>query len=137
MDVAEVKGAEPAPPTACEASPEKAALVREMLVRLADRWTLLVIDALEDEESLRFSQLQQRVEGISQRMLTKTLRQLERDGLVTRKVHPVVPPHVDYSLTPLGLGLSYSLCGLWMWVDGNLEAIDSARGRYDEAQAGS
>jgi len=135
MDVAEVERSKGAVGQPCEASPEKAALVREMLVRLADRWTLLVIDALEDEESLRFSRLQQRVEGISQRMLTKTLRQLERDGLVTRKVHPVVPPHVDYSLTPLGLGLSYSLCGLWMWVGSNLEAIDSARERYDQAQA--
>lgn len=135
MDVVEAERSKGAVRQPCEASPEKAALVREMLVRLADRWTLLVIDALEDEESLRFSRLQQRVEGISQRMLTKTLRQLERDGLVTRKVHPVVPPHVDYSLTPLGLGLSYSLCGLWMWVGSNLEAIDSARERYDEAQA--
>jgi len=135
MDVVEAERSNGAVGQPCQASPEKAALVREMLVRLADRWTLLVIDALEDEESLRFSRLQQRVEGISQRMLTKTLRQLERDGLVTRKVHPVVPPHVDYSLTPLGLGLSYSLCGLWMWVGSNLEAIDNARERYDEAQA--
>lgn len=137
MSVVEAELSKEAARQPCEASPEKAALVREMLVRLADRWTLLVIDALEGEESLRFSRLQQRVEGISQRMLTKTLRQLERDGLVTRKVHPVVPPHVDYSLTPLGLGLSYSLCGLWMWVGGNLEAIDRARERFDVAQGES
>lgn len=131
MGVAEAELPEPATQP-CEVSPENAALVREMLVRLADRWTLMVIEALEDEESLRFSRLQERVVGISQRMLTKTLRQLERDGLVTRTVHPVVPPHVDYSLTPLGRGLSYSLCGLWVWVDRNLQEIDRARARFDQ-----
>jgi DNA-binding HxlR family transcriptional regulator len=64
-------------------------------------------------------------------MLTKTLRQLERDGLVTRRVHPVVPPRVDYALTPLGSSLGESLCGLWLWVDGHLAEIDSARRTFD------
>lgn len=128
MDAPDVKS--------CEASSEKAALVREMLGRVADKWTLLVIDALDGEEQLRFSRLQERVEGISQRMLTKTLRQLERDGLVTRRVHPVIPPRVDYSLTPLGRSLGESLCGLWMWGDEHLADIDGARRSYDAAAAG-
>jgi len=121
-------------PKACEASAEKTALVREMLGRVADKWTLLVIDALDGEEALRFSRLQERVGGISQRMLTKTLRQLERDGLVTRRVHPVVPPRVDYALTPLGNSLGESLCGLWLWVDAHLAEIDTARRVYDASR---
>jgi DNA-binding HxlR family transcriptional regulator len=121
-------------PKACEASAEKTALVREMLGRVGDKWTLLVIDALDGEEALRFSRLQQRVGGISQRMLTKTLRQLECDGLVTRRVHPVVPPRVDYALTPLGSSLGESLCGLWLWVDAHRAQIDAARRAYDTSR---
>ena len=79
----------------CADSPERDALVREMLVRIADKWTLLVIEALEGEEEMRFSRLRERIEGVSQKMLTKTLRQLERDGLITRRVHATVPPRVD------------------------------------------
>jgi DNA-binding HxlR family transcriptional regulator len=119
----------------CEASAEKTALVREMLGRVGDKWTLLVIDALDGEDALRFSRLQQRVGGFSQRMLTKTLRQLERDGLVTRRVHPVVPPRVEYALTPLGTSLGQSLCGLWLWVDAHLAEIDAARQAYDASRA--
>ena len=70
------------------------ALVREILARIADKWALLVIDALEAERELRFSRLQQRVGSISRKMLTKTLRQLERDGLVMLRVHAMVPPRV-------------------------------------------
>src|SRR5262249_43173314 len=77
-----------------EILPKKVALVREILERIADKWTLLVIDALDGERELRFSRLQQRVGGISHKMLTKTLCQLERDGLVTRRVHAMVPPRV-------------------------------------------
>jgi DNA-binding HxlR family transcriptional regulator len=77
----------------------KEALVREILERVADKWTLLVIDALEGERDVRFTRLRERVGGVSQKMLTKTLRQLERDGLATRRVHAEVPPRVDYTLT--------------------------------------
>src|SRR5262245_36121739 len=87
-------------------------LVRDVLERIADKWTLLVLDALEGGE-LRFTRIREKVGGVSQKMLTKTLRQLERDGLVTRTVHPVVPPHVDYKLTPLGESLAESVCGVW------------------------
>lgn len=105
-------------------------LAREMLVRVADQWTLLVIDALEKGER-RFGQLRQDIPGVSQKMLTKTLRQLERDGLLTRTVHPEVPPRVVYRLTPLGEGLGEAVCGVWLWVEANLEKVEAAREHYD------
>ena len=77
-------------------------LVNELIGRIADKWTLLVLELLEEKGTLRFTRIAEQVEGISQKMLTQTLRQMERDGLVTRTVHPVVPPRVDYALTPLG-----------------------------------
>jgi DNA-binding HxlR family transcriptional regulator len=112
------------------ANDEKEKLAREMLGRVADAWTLLVIDALESGEK-RFGQLRREIQGISQKMLTHTLRQLERDGLVTRTVHPVVPPRVDYRLTPLGESLGEAVCGIWLWVEANLEKVQAARGAYD------
>ena len=77
------------------AAAKKEALVREILERVADKWTLLVIDALEGKTEVRFSRLRERIGGVSQKMLTKTLRQLERDGLLTRRVHAEVPPRVE------------------------------------------
>ena len=94
------------------ASSKKEALVREILERVADKWTLLVIDALEGRREVRFSRLRERIGGVSQKMLTKTLRQLERDGLVTRRIHAEVPPRVDYTLTPLGESLGASVCSV-------------------------
>jgi DNA-binding HxlR family transcriptional regulator len=110
----------------------KEALVHEILTRAADTWTLLVIEALEDGQ-VRFTELRDRIGGVSQKMLTKTLRQLERDGLVTRRVHPVVPPRVDYKLTPLGASLGKSLCGVWRWVDAHMADIERARQAYDRS----
>jgi DNA-binding HxlR family transcriptional regulator len=100
-----------------EASSTKEALVREMLERVADKWTLLVIDALEGQTDVRFSRLRERIGDVSQKMLTKTLRQLERDGLVTRRVHAEIPPRVDYRLTPLGESLGEAVCSMWTWVE--------------------
>ncbi|MFM9846514.1 MAG: winged helix-turn-helix transcriptional regulator [Hyphomicrobiaceae bacterium] len=114
--------------------PKKEAMVREILERIADKWTLLVIDALEGERELRFSRLQERVGGVSQKMLTKTLRQLERDGLVTRRVHATVPPRVDYRLTPMGEKLGEAVCGIWLWVDACSDKILLARRKYDKAR---
>ena len=111
----------------------KEALVHEMLGRVADKWTLLVIDALDSREELRFSRLRERLGGVSQKMLTKTLRQLERDGLVVRRVHAEVPPRVDYRLTPLGVSLGKSLCGLWTWVEANIQNVQRSRRTYDTA----
>lgn len=107
------------------------ALVREMLGLIADRWSLRVIEALADGE-MRFTRLRERLDGVSQKMLTQTLRQLERDGLVTRHVHAEVPPRVDYRLTPLGEGLDEAMCGLWMWAQANLDAVNAARGTFDQ-----
>ena len=115
----------------CDFPPEKRALLHEILERIADKWTLLVIEALDGERELRFSGLQRRVGGVSQKMLTKTLRQLERDGLVTRRVHAAVPPRVDYKLTPLGESLGESVCGLWMWVGKHMREVERARRAYD------
>jgi DNA-binding HxlR family transcriptional regulator len=98
---------------------------------VADKWTLLVIDALGEAGDLRFSRLRERVGGVSQKMLTKTLRKLERDGLVTRRVHAVVPPRVDYRLTPLGESLGEAVCGVWTWAEAHLEDVEQARSAYE------
>jgi DNA-binding HxlR family transcriptional regulator len=113
--------------------PPKEALVHEMLERVADKWTLLVIDALDSRQELRFSRLRERLGGVSQKMLTKTLRQLERDGLVVRRVHAEVPPRVDYRLTPLGVSLGESVCGLWKWVEAHMQDVERSRRRFDSA----
>jgi DNA-binding HxlR family transcriptional regulator len=110
--------------------PKTDELVRDMLVRIADKWTLLVIDVLAEGE-MRFSRLQEQVGGISQKMLTKTLRQLERDGLVTRHVHAVVPPRVDYKLTALGNSLGQAVCGIWIWAEEHLKDVEKARQAFD------
>ena len=114
----------------CACDPRTEDLVRAMLVRLADRWTLRTIEILADGE-MRFSRLRERLGGVSQKMLTQTLRQLERDGLVTRHVHPVVPPHVDYRLTPLGASLGEAICALWIWADEHCDTIEHARAAFD------
>jgi DNA-binding HxlR family transcriptional regulator len=121
------------PAKTSEAAAQKQALVREMLERVADKWTLLVIDELDEAGGeLRFTRLRDRIGGISQKMLTQTLRQLERDGLVTRRVHPVIPPHVDYRLTPLGQSLGEAVCGIWAWVEKHLKDVERSRRAYEQ-----
>jgi len=120
----------------CVITPEREALVRDILGRIADKWTLLVIDALEGEDAVRFSALRQRVGGVSQKMLTKTLRQLERDGLVARHVHPVVPPRVEYRLTALGESLGAAVCSIWVWAGDNIASVEEARRTYDGGMPG-
>ncbi|MER7704516.1 helix-turn-helix domain-containing protein [Kitasatospora sp. NPDC097605] len=104
--------------------------VRQILDRIADKWSLLVI-ALLDRGSLRFTELRREIDGVSQRMLTVTLRQLERDGLVERTVHPVVPPRVDYALTPLGRTLHETVRSLVTWTEAHQREIAAARASYD------
>jgi DNA-binding HxlR family transcriptional regulator len=104
---------------------------------VADKWTLLVIDALDRKRELRFSQLRARIPGVSQKMLTKTLRQLERDGLVIRRVYPEVPPHVTYRLTTLGERLGESVCGIWEWAEAHSASVERARRAYDRARTRS
>jgi len=108
--------------------------VRQILDRIADKWSLLVI-ALLDVRSLRFTELRREIDGISQRMLTVTLRQLERDGLVRRTVHPVVPPRVDYELTPLGATLHDTIEALINWTEEHRQEIAAARDDYDRRAA--
>ncbi|WP_327369263.1 winged helix-turn-helix transcriptional regulator [Streptomyces sp. NBC_01217] len=108
--------------------------VRQILDRVADKWSLLVI-ALLDRRRLRFTQLRREIDGISQRMLTVTLRQLERDGLVERTVHAVVPPRVEYELTPLGGTLHTTIRALVTWTEEHQGEIAVARAAYDAREA--
>ena len=110
-----------------------ACLVRDVLDRVGDKWSVYVIHLLGGG-TMRFSDLRRGIEGISQRMLTVTLRGLERDGLVTRTVYPVVPPRVDYALTPLGETLLEAVCALFNWAEQHRADIDAARVRYDERE---
>ena len=125
--------AEHAPPA--EVDPKVQALVTQLIGRVADKWTMLVLEVLEEHGESRFTQLSRLVEGISQKMLTQTLRQMERDGMVVRTVHAVVPPRVDYRLTALGAGLGAAFCGVWIWAEENLEGVEAARRAFD-ARAG-
>ncbi|CAM5594958.1 winged helix-turn-helix transcriptional regulator [Streptomyces tanashiensis] len=108
--------------------------VRQILDRVADKWSLLVI-ALLDRRVLRFTELKREIDGVSQRMLTVTLRQLERDGLVRRTVHPVVPPRVEYELTPLGGTLHTTIRSLVTWTERHQNEIAAAREAYDAREA--
>jgi DNA-binding HxlR family transcriptional regulator len=108
--------------------------VRQILDRIADKWSLLVI-ALLDNRRLRFTELRREIDGVSQRMLTVTLRSLERDGLVKRTVHPVVPPRVEYELTSLGRTLHTTIQSLVTWTEAHQEEIAQARTAYDTRAA--
>jgi DNA-binding HxlR family transcriptional regulator len=113
-----------------EADADPACELRNILDRIADKWSLLVIYVLADG-TRRFSELRREIDGISQRMLTLTLRQLEREGLVTRTVFPVVPPRVDYELTPLGSTLLDTIQSLVAWAGEHGHEIAAARAAYD------
>ena len=106
-------------------------LVDETIGRVADRWTLLIIEALEEAGPTRFSAIGRTLPGISQKMLTQTLRQMEREGLVLRTAYPEVPPRVEYALTDLGHELAEAFCGVWQWAEKNVARIERARADYD------
>jgi DNA-binding HxlR family transcriptional regulator len=110
------------------------ARVGPILARMGDKWTVLVVMLL-GEGPRRFSEIKRSVDGISQRMLTLTLRNLERDGMVTRTVTPTIPPRVDYALTDLGRSLCVPLFELGQWVRGHLDEIDAAREVFDNNRA--
>ena len=107
--------------------------VRDILDRLGDAWSVLVVLQLEAGPS-RFNALKRQIPGISQRMLTVTLRHLERDGLVTRKVFPTNPPSVEYALTPLGFSLGEALQPLTAWAFEQQGTVNAARQVYDQRQ---
>ncbi|WP_374405912.1 winged helix-turn-helix transcriptional regulator [Pelagerythrobacter sp.] len=111
-------------------SPIQCKAVNDILARVGDKWTMQVVMTLS-AGPVRFNALRRGIDGISQRMLTRTLRALERDGLVAREVTPSVPPRVDYSLTPLGRSLRDPVGVLGGWAMANREEIDEARARFD------
>jgi DNA-binding HxlR family transcriptional regulator len=108
---------------------------RMVLDRIADKWTVLVVSALQSETK-RFTVLRREVGGISQKMLTQTLRGLERDGLVSRTVYPTVPPKVEYALTPLGYTLVKLLDDIRVWAERNIEDVLAAQEAYDNMEVG-
>jgi DNA-binding HxlR family transcriptional regulator len=114
---------------------ERLCFARQILDRIGDKWSIAVIYTLGDTTK-RFTELKREIDGISQRMLTATLRSLERDGLVRRTVHPVVPPRVDYELTDLGRTLFGTVCNLTLWAVHHADDIAEARAEYD-ARPGS
>lgn len=114
--------------------PALEALVRDIIGKIADKWTMLILETLEAHGTLRFTELGHKVGDISQKMLTKTLRQMEADGLITRKVHPVVPPHVDYALTDLGRGLGAAFCSVWVWAETHYDDIEKSRAAFAARQ---
>jgi DNA-binding HxlR family transcriptional regulator len=125
-----------APPVSYpEVAPHVETLVVDIIGKVAAKWTMLILEALEEQGTMRFTTLARLVEGISQKMLTQTLRQMESDGLVCRTIHPVIPPHVDYTLTPLGHSLSAAFCGVWTWAEKHYADVEDARKRYAERQA--
>jgi DNA-binding HxlR family transcriptional regulator len=117
---------------ACDAlSDDDDGLKREVLAHAGNRWSLGIVHALGVAGTLRHAELARRLEGVTQRMLTRSLRHLERDGLIVRRDHGEVPPRVDYTLTPLGRGLLIGMMPLWTWIIDNGSAFRSARDRFD------
>lgn len=104
--------------------------IRDVLQRLGDRWTMLVLLTLEDQGTQRFSALRRQIPDISQRMLAQTLRLLEQDGLISRTVHPTVPPKVEYALTSLGRSFLQPMHGLLRWAQDHHEDVRTARAAY-------
>ncbi len=117
------------------ADPRVDALVTDLIGRVADKWTMLVLEVLTERGRLRFTRLSEFVPGISYKMLTQTLRSMEREGLIQRTVHPVVPPKVEYKLTGLGLSLGAAFCGVWMWAEQHLGEVERARVAFDQRPA--
>ena len=110
--------------------------ISDVLARVGDKWSVLVVTRLGDGP-IRFNELKRSIGGISQRMLTLTLRGLERDGLVTRTIFPTIPPRVDYALTPLGRDLLQPVSALGAWALRNQDKIARARDRFDGQSAKS
>ena len=121
--------AETTPPK--DIDPKIEMLVNDLIGRVVDKWTMIVLEVLTQHGELRFTQVSRHIPGISQKMLTQTLRQMERDGMITRTVYPVVPPRVEYRLTDLGESLGAAFCGVWIWAEENITRIQDARETFD------
>jgi DNA-binding HxlR family transcriptional regulator len=109
---------------------------RQLVDRISDKWVTLILPALADGPQ-RYSDLSRRIAGVSQKMLTQTLRSLERDGLLTRHVTPSVPVRVDYELTPLGMSLMPLIACIKEWAETHMEQVTAARREYDSAGGGA
>lgn len=121
-------------PASNQDDPVTCTAMSDILNRIGDKWSVQIVGRLS-HGTMRFSELRRAIEGISQRMLTLTLRNLERDGLVTRTIHPTVPPRVDYALTPLGETLTGPIEALWAWAEAHRDAVARARAAFDRAAA--
>ena len=104
---------------------------RGVLEHVMSRWGVLVLCVLRDGGTFRFSELRRQIGGVSEKMLAQTLQRLERDGFVRRVAHPVIPPHVDYSLTPLGLPIARQVADMAYWIEDHLGDVFAAREEYD------
>ena len=118
-------------PSDAEIDPRVETLVNELIGRVADKWTMLILELLTEKGEMRFTRISDSIGSISQKMLTQTLRQMERDGLVVRTIHPVIPPRVEYKLSKLGQSLGEAFCGVWVWAAEHLEAIEKSRRDFD------
>jgi DNA-binding HxlR family transcriptional regulator len=107
----------------------------DILNRIGDKWSVMVVGIIGRHGVMRFNELKRTINGISQRMLTLTLRNLERDGLVTRTIYPEIPPRVEYSLTELGRTLKHPMDALWSWAEEHGAAVGDARAAYDMRHA--
>ena len=133
--------APPAAPLSCDLKafndPRVERLVHELIDHVADKWTMIVLEVLVEHGELRFTRLSEQVPGISYKMLTQTLRLMEREGFVARTVHPVVPPRVEYRLTELGVSLAAAFCAVWLWAEAHLDQVERARSVFDKKSASS
>jgi DNA-binding HxlR family transcriptional regulator len=118
------------PPVSRPAGGPSSCRAREVLQRVGDKWSVYVIDLL-GPGTKRFTELHRAIDGVTARMLTVTLRGLERDGIVTRTIHPVIPPRVEYALTPMGRTLLDTIGQLVTWADSHVPEIEAARAAYD------
>jgi DNA-binding HxlR family transcriptional regulator len=107
----------------------------DILNRIGDKWSVMVVGIIGRHGVMRFNELKRTINGISQRMLTLTLRNLERDGLVTRTIYPEIPPRVEYSLTELGRTLKHPMDVLWAWAEEHGASVGDARAAYDARHA--
>lgn len=121
----------PAPKNAIEHS--TCMVMADILNRIGDKWSVMVVATLARNGIMRFNEIKRAINGVSQRMLTLTLRNLERDGLVTRTIYPEIPPRVEYGLTELGRTLEGPIDALWAWAEQHGPAIGDARAAYDAA----
>jgi DNA-binding HxlR family transcriptional regulator len=129
--LAKAKASQPYPNPPDIIDPRIEALVEDLIGRVADKWTMLILETLAEHGEQRFNRLGKLVGNISQKMLTQTVRQMERDGLLVRTIHSEIPPRVEYKITELGLDLARAFCGVWIWAAENLEQVEEARRKFD------